>query len=547
YMNLLMLQKNKKILAVLITALTSALLIAQSGFSLKSQSIRTTHKTDDRPNIVVILVDDMGFSDLGCFGSEITTPNLDKLAAEGMILNNFYNCGRCCPSRASLLTGLYPHQAGVGDMLQAKGNTPAYQGYLSDSSVTIAQLLKQSGYHTITSGKWHVGLEPSAMACQRGFDKSFTMLNNGSSYYKNGPLYNDGRTVTFMEGCNPIQRDSNYYLTQNITDFAVKAIDEQKNNTNPFFLYVTYTAPHWPIQAIEEDIKKYHGTYLKGWDKIREERYQKQLRKNLITASTKLSPRYEKAVAWNDIPEKDKNMWDMRMSIYAAMIDRMDKGVGEILKKLKETGEDKNTLIIFMSDNGGSADAVRDLSYVIQRNGKPGSGDNIDSYYPNWGNVSNTPFRLFKRNVHEGGIASPFIAWYPKVIKPGSSNTAVAHVMDILPTCLEAAQTSYPTIFNGKTIKPTEGISLFNTFKGDRRDVHEKLFWEHEGNKAVRSGNWKLVYELEYGKWELYNLATDRSETNDLAATYPEEVKRLQALHDQWSKHVGVEDWLKIK
>jgi len=542
-----MIQKNKKIFGVLIVAAIT-LLVIQSAFSLRNEPSKTMHQqTDDRPNIIVILVDDMGFSDLGCFGSEIATPNLDKLAAEGMILNNFYNCGRCCPSRASLLTGLYPHQAGVGDMLQAKGNTPAYQGYLSDSSVTIAQLLQQSGYHTITSGKWHVGLEPSAMACRRGFDKSFTMLNNGSSYYKNGPLYNDGRTVMFMEGCSPIQRDTNYYLTQNITDFAVQAIDAQKNNANPFFLYVTYTAPHWPIQAIEADIKKYRGTYLKGWDKIREDRYNRQLNKKLIDASTKLSARYEKAAAWSDIADKDKDLWDIRMSVYAAMVDRMDKGVAEILKKLKETGEDKNTLIIFLSDNGGSADAVRELNYVIQRNGKPGSGDNIDSYYPNWGNASNTPFRLFKRNVHEGGIASPFIAWYPKVIKAGSMNTAAAHIMDIMPTCLEAAQIKYPSTYNGKTLKPTEGISLFNTFKDKKGDVHENLFWEHEGNKAVRSGKWKLVYELEYGKWELYDLATDRSETKDLSATYPAEVKRLKALHDQWSQRVGVVDWMKIK
>jgi arylsulfatase A-like enzyme len=544
-----MTQQNKNIRSIIVAVLLIAsFILIHSAFSIKKNPTQKIHpQTDDRPNIIVILADDMGFSDLGCFGSEIATPNLDKLAAEGMILNNFYNCGRCCPSRASLLTGLYPHQAGVGDMLQAKGNTPAYQGYLSDSCVTIAQLLKASGYHTITSGKWHVGVKPSALANNRGFDKSFTMLNNGSSYYKNGPLYNDGRKVTFMEGLKQIQRDTNYYLTQNITDFAVQAIEEQKSNTNPFFLYVTYTAPHWPIQAMEDDIKKYRGSYLKGWDKIREERYQKQLSKNLISTANKLSPRYEKVPAWNSIPEKDKDLWDMRMSIYAAMIDRMDKGVGEIIAKLKETGEDKNTLIIFLSDNGGSADDVKDLSYVIQRNGKPGSGESIDSYYPNWGNASNTPFRLFKKNVHEGGIASPFIAWYPQLIEPGSVSPVVAHIMDIMPTCLEAAQTNYPAAFNGKVLKPTEGVSLFNTFKKKPGTVHENLFWEHEGNKAVRSGNWKLVYELEYDKWELYDLSTDRTETKDLSVRYPEEVKRLKALHNQWSQHVGVVDWLKIK
>ena len=535
-----------KIIILFLSAIT---LFIFSGSVLQK---KTTHektfavKKDNRPNIIVILVDDMGFSDLGCFGAEIKTPNIDMLAAQGMIMNNFYNCGRCCPSRASLLTGLYPHQAGIGDMLQHKGY-PSYQGFLNDGCVTIAEVLKQAGYHTITSGKWHVGLDSSAMAFNRGFDKSFTMLNNGSSYYKNGPIYNDGRQVTFMHNRNQIKRDTTYYLTQNITDFAVTAIEEQKNNNNPFFLYVTYTAPHWPIQAIEEDINKYKGYYLKGWDIIREERYQRLIKMGLINRSNKLSARYEKVPDWNSIAEKDKKMWDMRMSIYAAMIDRMDKGVGEILKKLKETGEDKNTLIIFLSDNGGSGDEVKELNNVIQKNGKPGTGDNIDSYYTNWGNVSNTPFRMFKKNVHEGGISTPFIAWYPAMIKSGSVNQSVAHIMDILPTCLDIAQTTYPNNFNQKTIKPAEGKSLINIFRNQSVHMHDTLFWEHEGNKAIRAGKWKLVYELDYNKWELYDLSKDRTETHDLSSYYPELVIQLKKLHDNWSQRVGVVDWLRIK
>lgn len=537
---------SKKIYAMTFIAVMAILLFLFTGSTLRNNKHQDHSEKDDRPNIIVILTDDMGYSDLGCFGSEINTPNLDKLAAEGMIMNNFYNCGRCCPSRASLLTGLYPHEAGIGDMLQHKGY-PSYQGYLNDSCVTIAQLLKASGYHTITSGKWHVGLDSSSMACHRGFDKSFTMLNNVSSYFRNGPIFNDGRQVTFMNGCCQIKRDTNYYLTQNITDFAVKAIEDQKNNSNPFFLYVTYTAPHWPIQALEKDIQKYRGTYRKGWDKIREERFKRLLDKKLVSANYKLSDRYETVPAWNSIPEKEKEIWDMRMAIYAAMVDRMDKGVGEIMKKLKETGEDKNTIIIFLSDNGGSADEVKELNYVIQRNGKPGSGDNIDSYNTNWGNASNTPFRMFKKNVHEGGISTPLIAWYPKAIKAGSMNSSMGHIMDLMPTCLEIAETKYPKAFEGKPLKPTEGISLINVFKNNAKTLHDTLYWEHEGNKAVRTGKWKLVYELAYNKWELYDMETDRTETHDLSFSFPEQVSKMKALHEQWCKKVGVEDWLKIK
>ncbi|MBO9703155.1 MAG: arylsulfatase [Sporocytophaga sp.] len=502
-------------------------------------------RKDSRPNIIIILADDMGFSDLGCYGSEIPTPNLDKLAYEGLRLTNFYNAGRCCPSRASILTGLYPHQAGIGDMLQNKGSY-AYQGFLSDSCVTIAQLLKQAGYHTITSGKWHVGTSPSALAPNRGFDKSFCMLNNGSSYFKNGPLYNDGRTVTFMQNGRVINRDTNYYLTQNITDFVLSAIEEQKNNKNPFFLYLTYTAPHWPIQALEEDIRLFRGKYLIGWDSIREHRFKKQIKEKIFDKETKLSSRYYKVPQWNNIHENDKNLWDLRMSIYAAMIYRMDKGIGEILQKLKKTGEDKNTLIIFLSDNGGSGDEVQKDNLVIQRNGTPGTGDYIDSYQKNWGNASNTPFSMFKKNMHEGGISTPFIAYFPGVIKPGQINHSTGHIINILPTCLELAKAKYPQTFNGNHLKQPEGKSMINIFKG-AKSGNDTLYWEHEGNKAIRVKNWKLVYELEQNEWQLYDLQSDRSETRNLVNNYPDKVQQLIAAHDKWCSKIGVIDWSTIK
>ena len=499
-----------------------------------------------QPNIIVILADDLGFSDIGAFGSEIKTPNLDKLAKNGLIIKQFYNAGRCCPSRASLLTGLYPHQAGIGDMVQDKG-FPAYQGYLNEHCITIGQALKQAGYNTIVSGKWHVGLVPSAWAVNRGFDDSFTLQNNGSSYFNSEPLYNDGRKVTFMKGDKEIIRtDSSTYLTQEITNFALSSLEKQRNQQKPFFLYVAYNAPHWPIQALPEDIAKYKGKYLEGWDKLRASRFKKLKEQGIIDKNWDLSNRFEKVPDWEKLSVEEKDKWDTRMAIYAAMIDRMDAGIGEILQKVKSLGEEDNTIILFLSDNGGSADDVKNWNYVTQKNGTPGSVASIDSYESPWGNVSNTPFQLFKKNTHEGGIASPFIAYYPKHIKAGTVSNRVSHLIDIFPTFLEYAGFQYPDSFQGKKLTPLEGISLKKEFEGQQSDAHEALFWEHEGSKAVRKGQWKAVAENNQ-PWELYNLATDRTETKNVAKSEPKLLQNLIELHQQWSVKVGVQDWNKIK
>ncbi|WP_221392432.1 arylsulfatase [Dyadobacter sp. NIV53] len=506
----------------------------------------TAQQPPENPNIIVILADDMGFSDLGSFGSEIKTPNLDRLAKEGLILTQFYNSGRCCPSRASLLTGLYPHQAGIGDMVQDKGS-PAYQGYLSENSVTIAQLLKTANYNTIVSGKWHVGLVPSAFANNRGFDKSFTMQNNGSSYFNSEPIYNDGRKVTFLLNGKEIQRtDTSKYLTQAITDFAIKSLNEISNNKNPFFLYVAYNAPHWPIQALPKDIARYKGKYLKGWDVLRNERLKKQKQSGIVQSDWALSKRNDQVPDWDNLTDLEKDFWDTRMAIYAAMVDRMDHGIGEILAKLKEQGKDKNTLILFMSDNGGSGDTVKDWNYVSQKNGTPGSVNSIDSYYPNWGNVSNTPFSLFKKNTHEGAIAAPFIAWFPKMIKAGSTSNYVGHLIDVLPTCLDLAKVNYPKEFNSKTLIPFEGKSLVTVFQDQAKIRQNPLFWEHEGSRAIRKGDWKLVAELNQ-PWELYNLKTDRTETLNLKDKHAEKAAELEKEYLVWAKKVGVVDWNTIK
>lgn len=503
-------------------------------------------KQAEKPNIVLILADDMGFSDLGSFGSEIHTPNLDRLAHEGLRITQFYNSGRCCPSRAALLTGLYPHQAGVGDMVQDKG-TPAYQGYLSKNSATIAQLLKTAGYNTIVSGKWHVGLVPSAWAVNRGFDQSFTLQNNGSSYFNSEPLYNDGRTVTFQLNGRPIQRyDTSRYLTQAITDFAVQSIDRVKDQSNPFFLYLAYNAPHWPIQALPEDIARYKGKYLQGWDALREARYRKLVDLGIIQKQWKLSPRYEKAPEWNMLSAAEKDHWDTRMAIYAAMIDRMDQCIGQVLDKVKAIGRERNTLVIFLSDNGGSGDTVREWSYVTPKTGEPGSVHSIDSYDPPWGNASNTPFRLFKKNTHEGGIASPFIAWFPGKVRGNALSTQVSHMTDVMPTLLELAGVHHPEIFGNEKLTPLAGRSLAPLFQNPQAARPKTIFWEHEGSRAVRKADWKLVAEINQ-PWELYDLKTDRSENHNLAHRYPQKVKELEKEYLEWAAKVGVVDWNTIK
>ncbi len=499
-----------------------------------------------KPNIVVFLADDLGFSDIGAFGSEIHTPTLDNLAKKGAVLTQFYNAGRCCPSRASLLTGLYPHQAGVGDMVQDKGS-PAYQGYLSKNSVTIAQVLQKAGYTTIVSGKWHVGLVPSAFAHNRGFDESFTLLNNGSNYFNSKPLYNDGRTVTFMLGDKEIVRhDTSTYLTQAITNFAIASLDKHKDEQKPFFLYVAYNAPHWPIQALPEDIAKYKGKYLNGWDSTRIARFKKLQSLGIIDKKWNLSQAFNHGLDWNNLTASEKDQWDTRMAIYAAMIDRMDTCIGQILDKIKALGQEQNTLVFFLSDNGGSADDVRNWSYVHQKNGTIGGVDYIDSYQTPWGNVSNTPFQLFKKNTHEGGIASPLIAYFPKQIKAGVRSKRASHLIDIFPTILEWANVPYPATFQENTLTPLEGISLKQELTGRKSPEHQVLYWEHEGSRAIRKGIWKAVAENNKA-WELYNLQDDRTETQNLANQHSDTLKALIADYEIWAKKVGVKDWNVIK
>ena len=493
-----------------------------------------------KPNIIVIMADDMGYSDIGCYGSEISTPNIDRLANNGVRLKQFYNTGRCCPTRASLLTGLYAHNTGMGYMTGYDQNVPGYRGDLNKNCVTIAEALKPAGYKSYASGKWHVcsNIKPNGpkdnWPMQRGFDGYFGILQGSGSFFTPKTLTTGNKLVKATEG---------FYLTDAITDSATDFIHRQAKNKNPFFLYVAYTAPHWPLHAKESDIAKYMKMYEQGWDKIRAQRYKKQLALGIIERSVKLSNREDSVPAWKDIPENKKALWVKRMAVYAAQIDCMDQGIGRITESLYKNDLADNTMIIFLADNGGCAEPIQRNQVALD---KLGSDESFESYYTPWANVSNTPFRLYKTRLHEGGIHTPFIVSWPGHTAQNGSiiNNSPAHLIDLMPTFLEAAGAKYPSTYKEQNIHKLNGLSLLSVFKGNTLS-DRTLYWEHEGNKAIRVKDWKLVSKstdkIPYaGPWELYNLATDKTELKNLASKHPEKVRELDAIWNKWASENNV-------
>jgi arylsulfatase len=503
-----------------------------------------------RPNIIIMMADDMGFSDVGCYGGEIRTPNIDALASGGMRFTQFYNGARCCPTRASLLTGLYAHQAGVGHMVGDYGK-PGYRGDLSRQAVTIAEVLKTAGYRTAMSGKWHVTPvtdKKHNWPLQRGFERFFGTIHGAGSYYDPGSLA-FGNELIQPEG-------DDFFYTDAIATHANKFIDEFAGQ--PFFLYVPFTSPHWPLHAVASDIAKYKGRYKAGWDALREERHAKQLKLGIVDKRSALSPRDTDVPAWAET--KDKDWEQQRMEVYAAQIDRMDQSIGRIMTKLREKGLEKDTLILFLADNGGCAEEIaRALTPnpsipMKTRGGEPvrrgnvssivpGGPDTYQSYGIGWANASNTPFRTYKHWVHEGGIASPLIAHWPAAItKKNSINHSPGHLIDLMATCVDVAGAAYPSTFAGQKITPLEGLSLRPVWEKGKRPGHPEIFWEHEGNRAVRQGKWKLVSKYRQ-PWELYDLEADRSELHDLAATQAAKASELQAKYDAWAARAQVLPW----
>ncbi|MHC4636985.1 MAG: arylsulfatase [Planctomycetota bacterium] len=514
---------------------------AAIGGCLVSNQNASTPGENNKPNIILIMADDMGFSDIGCYGSEIQTPNLDSLASGGIRFKQFYNTARCCPTRASLLTGLYQHQAGMGQMTDRRGDVKPpgpYQGYLNQNCVTIAEVLKTAGYRTLMSGKWHVGEDRPHWPLDRGFDRYYGLISGAANYFdiSKGQSSDSARRFAIDNEAH-LPPKENYYITDAFTENAVSFLDQYSAEDKPFFMYVAYTAPHWPLHALPEDIAKYKGKYIKGWDNLRQERHKRMIKMGLVDKKWPLSPRDDGAVAWEDV--EDKELMDLKMAVYAAQIDRMDQGIGKIIDKLREIGKEKNTLVLFLADNGGCHE-YGPLGFDKRNNGLPPGGvDSFMSYGQSWANASNTPFRMFKKWVHEGGIATPLIANWPAVIKKRDSLTdQPGHVIDIMATCCDIGGAKYPRIYKGKPITALQGKSLLPIFKGKQRKPHDYIFWEHRGNCAVRQGKWKLVAESN-GKWELYDMEKDRTEMNNLIEKYPEKANELMARYKEWAANTG--------
>lgn len=486
----------------------------------------------------------MGYSDLGCYGSEISTPNLDRLANGGLRFSQFYNAARCCPTRASLLTGLYPHQAGVGHMIGFEGEGP-YQGYLNDKCATIAEVLKTGGYSTYMSGKWHVGEEPEHWPTQRGFDRHYGLISGAMNYFDFTKAKAPNAKRSFAkEGATHIPPPIDFYATDAFSDYAVSCIDQHDGASSPFFLYMAYTAPHWPLHALPEDIAKYRGKYKDGWPELREKRYQRLVELGFIQPNWELSQQDSSAAEWDELSEEEKATMDHKMAIYAAQIDRMDQGIGKIIDALKENGCDENTLIMFLSDNGASHESgALGQNFRPDLTGEMGTVDSYHSYGLSWSNASNTPFRKHKSWVHEGGISTPLIVnWGEKVSQPGAITHQTGHIVDIMSTCCDVAGLEYPEEIQGRNITPMEGKSLLPILRGQTRDEHELLFWEHFGNRAIRCGKWKLV---EDGKkngigWELYDMDEDRTELNNLSEENPKLVEELKEKYIAWAQRVEV-------
>jgi len=501
----------------------------------------------ERPNIVVILADDMGFSDIASYGGEVTTPNLDALAAAGVRLTQFYNTSRCTPTRASLMTGLYSHQAGLGHMpdyyaerIRETFNSPAYTDHLSPFTPTIAEVLRQAGYSTFMTGKWHLGYRQNEWPYARGFDRSLSAIEGAFNYYGYGiQMRNEVRDPQMALDSQVYSPPrEGFFTTDAFTDYAVQFIDEH-DVSKPFFLYLAYNAPHWPLQAPPEDIAKYTGSYgAKGWDQLRQERYERLVALGMIDPAWGLAPRAARVPAWDDATPEAKQQWDDEMSIYAAQIERLDAGIGRLLAALDRRGIADNTLVIFLSDNGGAAeDPNGSLPGAVL-----GDRNSFEGYRIFGAHVSSGPFRRTKSWVHEGGIATPFIARWPGHIAAGGIvQNDPAHLIDLMPTFLDVAGAPFPAEWNGRPTIPPEGVSLLPAFAGQHLP-DRVLYWEHEGNRAVRQGQWKLV-SMYPDDWELYDMAADRTELNDLVTTDPDRAAAMAALYDAWAARVGVKPW----
>ncbi|MFZ5832169.1 MAG: arylsulfatase [Planctomycetota bacterium] len=533
-------------------ALGTAMLLSIAPALLAAGTATTTQAA--RPNVVLILADDLGFSDIGCYGGEIDTPNLDALAASGIRFSQFYNNARCCPSRATLLTGLYPHQAGVGDMVDEYARpvrqalrSPAYTDRLSPDAPTIAEVLRTAGYRTYMAGKWHLGYRATEWPAARGFDRSFSVIEGAMNYYgfgmqhigivANPPMALDDKPfVPPREG---------FFATDAFADYAVTCVRQHVGRAEPFFLYFAPNAPHWPLHARPATIAKYRGRYRQGWDATRQQRFARLKALGALDPRCALAPRPDALPAWETLDDVRRDRWDQRMAVYAAMVEELDTAIGRVLQAIGDTGQESNTVVVFVSDNGGAPENPnRSQPAAIL-----GSRESYEGYTLEGAHVSCAPFRKTKVFTHEGGIATPMMVRWPAGIpveRTGQWVREPGHIVDLMPTCLDLAGTRFPETWNGVACAPPEGESLVPLLRGGALCRRQPIFWEHEGHRAVLDGQWKLVASRG-DPWELYNVETDRTEMNDLSATMPGKVSELSAKYEAWSECVGVKPWPMLK
>ena len=535
-----------------------------AALSLPRNILAQAFNAQNRPNIMVVMVDDMGFSDLGCYGGEIKTPNIDSIAKKGLRFTQFHNCARCCPTRASLLTGQYPHEVGLTN----NGNS------LTRNGITISELLKTAGYNTAMAGKWHLSFTPvlpgnqhqkwidhqiehspfapiESYPINRGFDKHFGIIWGVGNHFD---------PFSLVDGTEPVKDvPDDFYFTDAITDKAVEYLNDFNKSEKPFFLYYSHCAPHWPLHAKDEDIKKYKGKYDGGWEKLRKDRYQRQLDMGLFDKQNHPQPTLmDEGKKWNELPEKERAYQARKMEVHAAMIDCIDQNFGRVLDTLKKNGQFDNTLILFLSDNGASPESyplpgydrneyTRDGEKILYNRNAPldviGTERCSCGIGPAWANAANTPFKYWKKESFEGGCNTPLIVHWPNGLKakPGSVTDQTGHVMDIMATSMELAEARYPEKYNGHKLTKVRGKSLTPILKGKTRKGHDILFFEHEFGRSVIQGDWKLVeFSDRKQKWELYNLKKDATESNNLADKNPQKAEELRTKWVKWAKEVGL-------
>ena len=519
-------------LRVVMQRVTLRLLVALTNVWLVSAVVTAT---DAPPNVVLIVADDLGFSDLGCYGGEISTPNLDRLAGEGIRFTQFYNCAVCVTTRASLLTGLYPRMGA--------------EGLLRRNMVTLGEVMRSAGYQTSLSGKWHMGSKPTSLPTARGFDEYYGVADGACNYFDPArpepDFYMPGKVRPFFHNTTPITKfPADYYTTDAFGSHAVEMIERFAKADKPFFVHLCFTAPHVPLHAPPADIARQAGRYDEGYFRLRESRFRRQQELGLLDKSWKLpnvdpktgsAPYDYEITPWETT---DRRREARRMEVYAAMVERLDANVGRVLEALKKTGEEQNTLVMFLSDNGGCASLPVDSEGWRAYNGDtlPGSKETYDFCGPGWGWAQNAPFRRYKTWLYEGGISTPLIVRWPGVVAANSVTREVGHVMDLMPTLLEIVGARYPSTSAGQSVLPVDGKSLVPLLRDGRRKGHEYLCWYLYGSRAVRQGKWKLNWGASRRQWELYDMEADRTETRDLAPAFPD---RVIALSDLWKAWAG--------